>query len=98
MRDIFPENSILHIIDDLPLLICHYARSSRCRSIKDMASYGYCVAKVAHYYGLKLHIMIDDKNLITFVTLTSASTDGREILHNLFGTVSEYILGDKGYI
>ena len=43
-------------------------------------------------------MMIDDKNFITFVTLTSASTDEREVLHNLCGAVSGHILGDKGYI
>jgi hypothetical protein len=98
MTDIFPAKSILHIIDGLPLPICHYARSNRCRSMQDMASYGYCAAKDERYYGLKAHMMIDDKNLITFVTLTSASIDEREVLHNLCGTVSGHILGDKGYI
>ncbi len=42
--------------------------------------------------------MINDKNLITFVTLTLASTNEREVLDNLSGTVSEHILGDKNYI
>ena len=98
ITDIFATNSILHIIDGLPLPICKYARSNRCRSMQDMASYGYCAAKDEHYYGLKSHIMIDTKNLITFVTLTSASTDEREVLHNLCGTVSGHVLGDKGYI
>jgi hypothetical protein len=37
-------------------------------------------------------------NFITFVTLTSAPTDEREVLHNLCGTVLGHILGDKGYI
>jgi hypothetical protein len=98
MKDIFPTKSTLHIIDGLPLPICHHARSNRCRSMQDMASYGYCAAKDERYYGLKAHIMIDDKNLITFVTLTSASTDEREVLHNLCGTIYGHLLGDKGYI
>jgi hypothetical protein len=31
-----------------------------------MASYGYCAAKDEHYYGLKAHMMINEKNLRVF--------------------------------
>ncbi|MFT6072468.1 MAG: hypothetical protein ACJARD_001172 [Alphaproteobacteria bacterium] len=98
IKDIFPPKSNLHIIDGMPLPICKYARSSRCQSLEGHASYGYCAAKDEYYYGLKAHMMIDDKNLITFVTLTSASTDERDVLYNLCGAISGHVLGDKDYI
>ena len=98
LNDIFPPQSRLHIIDGMPLPICKYARSYRCKSLKPLASYGYCAAKDERYYGLKAHMMIDDKNHITFVTLTSASTDEREVLYNLCNHIQGHLLGDKGYI
>lgn len=98
INDLFPPKSILHIIDGLPLPICKYARSYRCKSMENFASYGYCAAKDEHYYGLKAHMMIDAQNIITFVTLTASNIDERDVLMNTCGVISGHILGDKGYI
>lgn len=98
LNHLFPPKSRLHIIDGLPLPICKYARSYRCKSMDQIASYGYCAAKNEHYYGLKAHMMIDDQDVITFVTLTSSNVDERDVLENLCGIISGHILGDKGYI
>ena len=98
IAEIFSPRSKLHIIDGLPLPICKYARSYRCKSMNQIASYGYCAAKDEHYYGLKAHIMIDDQNMITFVTLTASNIDERDVLGNLCNIVSGHVLGDKGYI
>lgn len=95
---LFPATSKLHTIDGLPLPICKYARSSRCKSMDDIANYGYCAAKSEHYYGLKAHIMIDHQQLITFVTLTASNVDERDVLENLCHTIIGHLLADKGYI
>ena len=57
-------NSDIHVIDGFPIPVCHYARSSRCRSFKGTASYGYCAAKDEKYYGFKGHIIVDFNGVI----------------------------------
>ena len=43
-------------------------------------------------------MMIDNKNMITFVILTASNVDERGVLVNLCDAVSGHVLGDKGYI
>lgn len=98
MKDLFPPYDDLHIIDGLPLPICKLTRSRRCRSLENFAHYGFCAAKNERYYGVKAHIATNSKGLISFVTLTSADVDERDVLDNLKGYLQGTLLGDKGYL
>ena len=41
----------VHLIDALPVPLCHYRRAKNCRLFKGLASFGYCAAKDEKYYG-----------------------------------------------
>jgi hypothetical protein len=92
-----PEDDI-HITDGVPMPVCHYARSSRCKSFKGEAAFGFCAAKDEHYYGFKGHVIIDLHQRVVGFTLTAANVDERDVLDNVRGTITGLIIGDKGLL
>ncbi|MEM6613282.1 MAG: transposase [Cyanobacteria bacterium P01_C01_bin.72] len=48
----------VHLIDGLPVPLCHYQRAQNCRLFKGWANFGYCAAKDEKYYGFKVHLVI----------------------------------------
>lgn len=98
LTSLFPPDAALHIIDGVPMPLCHYARSGRCRSLKEHAAFGYCAAKDEHYWGLRGHPVMNGKGYIVHCTYTPANVDEREVLDNLEGVIRGMLLGDKGFI
>lgn len=94
----FPAKNRLHIIDGVPMPVCHYARSGRCRSLRPQSAYGYCAAKDEHYFGLRGHPLINEQGFIVACTYTAANVDERETLGNLLHLIKGILLADKGYI
>jgi hypothetical protein len=88
----------VHLIDGFPVPVCHIARAHRSRAYRGEAAYGYCASKDEHYYGFKGHLTVDRSARIVHFTLTAANIDERQILPNLFGRISGWLLGDKGYL
>ena len=97
-RQLFPANHCLHIIDGVPMPVCHFARSYRARSLAEYTEYGYCAAKDEHYYGLRGHPVINHDGYIVHCTYTPANVDEREVLDNLRTMLSGTLLGDKGFL
>lgn len=98
MATLFPADSGLHIIDGVPIRLCHLARSYRCKSLREYTDFGYCAAKDEHYWGLRGHPVINERGYIVHCSYTSPKVDEREVLENLRGTIKGMLLGDKGFI
>jgi len=88
----------LHVVDGFPIPICHYCRSSRCKSFKGEADYGYCSAKDEKYYGFKGHIIVDSNGIIKSFTFANPTIDERIALLDICKDIKGTLLGDKGYI
>ena len=88
----------VHLIDGFPVPVCHVTRAHRSRAYQGEAAYGSCASKDEHYYGFKGHLTVDRSARIVHFTLTAANIDERQILPNLFGRISGWLLGDKGYL
>lgn len=95
---LFAPTSDLHIVDGVPMPLCHYARSARCKSLREFAAYGYCAAKDEKYFGLRGHPVMNEQGYIVHCTYTDAGVDEREVLENLRGVILGMLLGDKGFI
>lgn len=91
-------HSLYHIIDGFPIPICHYSRSSRCRSFKNDASYGYCAAKDEKYYGFKGVIIVNSEGIINSLTVINPKVDERVGLWDICSNIKGLLLGDKGFI
>jgi len=94
--DAFDDN--IHLIDGLPIPVCHFKRAFFSRVFRGEAKYGYCASKDETYYGFHGHLLISLSGVITAFTLTEANADEREALWELIPGVHGLVVGDKGYI
>ena len=51
-----------------------------------------------HFYGLKLHIIINTKGELVKLCLTPGNKDDRKGFKNMVKGISGKVFGDKGYI
>lgn len=83
-------------VDSTILAVCLKARASKNKVFKTIASWGR--SSVDWFYGLKLHIIVNDKGELLAFNITTASVDDRAPLevmsHEIFGK----LFGDRGYI
>ena len=85
-------------IDSTPLRVCHIKRERSNKVFTGIATKGQC--SIGWFFGLKLHLIINDKGEILDFMLTQGNVDDREPLKdkrfhdNVFGK----LIGDKGYI
>ena len=87
----------IHLIDGLPIPLCHYQRAKNCRLFLGEAGFGYCAAKDEKYYGFRGHLVISLEGVITGFSLTAASGSEREAVWEITTGISGLLIGDKGY-
>jgi hypothetical protein len=98
LRRLFDTKDTIHIIDGVPLPLCHNARASRTVMLKDVAAWGFCAAKDEHYWGLRGHLVLAMSGTITACVVTSANIDERQALWDITDKIKGLLLGDKGFI
>ena len=98
LRHLFANKETVHIIDGLPLPVCHLARSYRCRMLQEFTAKGYCAAKDEYYYGLRGHAVINTKGYISTFVVTPADFDERLALNDLIANIKGLLIGDKGFV
>ena len=88
----------ISFIDSTPIRVCHIKREKQNKVFKGIAAKGQ--SSLGWFFGLKLHIIINDKGEILTFLLTPGNVDDREPLkckrfhEKIFGK----LVGDKGYI
>lgn len=88
----------IHVVDGVPIAVCHFARAPRCRRFRGEANFGYCASKKETYYGFHGHLLINLHGVITQFTLTEASGSEREALWELVPGTQGLLMGDRGYL
>ena len=85
-------------IDSTPLRACHIKRERQNKVFKGIATKGQC--SIGWFFGLKLHLIINDKGEILDFMLSQGNVDDREPLKNnkFHKKVFGKLIGDKGYI
>ena len=68
----------ISFIDSTPLRVCHIKRERQNKVFKGIATKGQC--SLGWFFGLKLHIIINDKGEILTFLLTPGNVDDREQL------------------
>jgi len=87
------------LVDGIPMSVCKTTRVNSSKLFKGIASWGYCAAKDEKYYGLKLHLSVDETGIISGAAVTAANADEREAMLDFSGDLSgKKVIGDKGYI
>ena len=62
-----------YAIDSFPVPACQPCRSRMCRLYSGTQFLGYCKSKRLHYYGLKVHLVVDCQGVVIHFSLTPAS-------------------------
>jgi hypothetical protein len=98
MNRLFPPTDGVHIIDGVPMPLCHKARAYRCRTLDGVAAWGFCAAKDEHDWGLRGHVVVAITGTISAFVLTPANVDERQSLWDIAGHIKGLLIGDKGFI
>ena len=88
----------ISFIDSTPLRACHIKREHSNKVFNGIAKKGQC--SIGWFFGLKLHLIINDKGEILDFMLTQGNVDDREPLKNksFHNKIFGKLFGDKGYI
>ena len=105
LKELYVYYDTIRIIDSLPIPICHYKRSSRCRIIASEGHYlkdeyyGVCGSKGEKVFGFKLHMLVTLEGIPTDFTFAPASYHDVNLVWDLVDDKYNLLLmGDKGYI
>lgn len=89
----------VHIVDGVPIAVCHFARAYFSKCFKGEADYGYCASKKQRYYGFKGHVCINGYGVICGFSLSKASCSERDAVFEVIPSNAQgLLLGDKGYL
>ena len=98
LERLFANQDDIHIIDGVPMPVCHKARAYRSHMLDEHTAWGYCAAKDEKYYGLRGHVVIGLKGFVSAFIVTPANIDERLSLGDLIGKIKGMLIGDKGFI
>ena len=85
-------------IDSSPIRACHIKREHSNKVFRGVATKG--KSTIGWFFGLKLHLIINDKGEILDFMLTQGHVDDRDPLkhHSFHDKIFGKLFGDKGYI
>ena len=92
------ERTGIYFIDSKSIKVCHLRREKQNRVFKNIATKG--KSSMGWFYGLKLHIVINNKGeIVTFACSQGHVADNNPlILNDLLGQLTGKCIGDKGYL
>jgi len=90
------EKTGLYFADSTPIKVCRNKRINRNKVFKDYAERG--KSTMGWFYGLKLHVIFNQKGDIVAVKITPGNTDDRKALRTMLKGIKGKIYADKGYI
>lgn len=87
------------VVDSVPVETVKFARSQSGRCSIPTAEYGYIPSEKRVFFGLRLHMLINDRGVIVGVALTAANASEREAAAEelLPDHAGQYVLADNGY-
>lgn len=86
----------IYIADSTSLPVCHSRRISRHRVFKTLAKRS--KTTMGWFFGLKLHLVINDQGEIMAVRVTPGNVDDRQTIDEMTRLLKGWLFADKGYI
>jgi hypothetical protein len=86
----------IYYIDSTCLPVSHLKRSKRHKTFEDIAEYGR--TSVGWFFGLKLHIVINEQGELIAFKVTRGNTNDAKASESLLKSLQGLAFGDKGYI
>lgn len=86
----------IYYIDSSCLPVCHLKRQSRHKTFEAVAAFGR--TSVGWFFGLKLHLVINDRGELIAFKLTRGNHADNKAAESLLKSLQGVAFGDKGYI
>ena len=86
----------INYVDSTYISVCHNKRTNKHKVFKGLAELG--KSSMGWFFGLKLHLIINDKGELLSAKLTPGNTDDRKPLRQMSDKLTGLLFGDKGYI
>lgn len=86
----------IYYIDSTCLPVCHLKRSRSHRTFNGVAQYGR--TSVDWFFGLKLHLVMNEQAQLMQFSLTSGHTHDSHEAFKLLASLKGWAFGDKGYL
>lgn len=96
LQTAYGEPTGISFVDSTSIAVCHPNRARQNRVFKGQSGWGRSAVK--WYFGLKLHLIINDQGELLSVSLTSGNTDDRKPLPKMAKHLTGKLFGDKGYV
>jgi len=96
MNSILSTGNGIFYVDSSSLAVCHTKRISRNKTFKTIGKMG--KSTKGWFFGLKLHLIIDENGNLVHIKITPGNTDDRHFLRDMRKNLTGLIFGDKGYI
>jgi len=85
-----------YFLDSTCLPVCHLKRSTRHKTFDEIAQYGR--TSVSWFFGLKLHIVINDRGELMAFKITRGNKNDAKACESMLQFLKGLAFGDKGYI
>ncbi len=85
------------VVDSLPVPVCRFARSKRCRLFKNLAAYGKELDNQT-FYGFRLRLKVNSIGMIQAFDLAAANVHDIKMVGELTDGDIDLLLGDRAYI
>ena len=86
----------IYYVDSTSIEVCHIRREKRHKVFKGLATKG--KNSMGWFFGMKLHLVINNLGEIMSCSLTKANTDDRKPVPKLVEKLEGWLFGDKGYL
>ena len=96
LQTTFGELTGLSFIDGTSIAVCHPNRARSHQVLKDQAGWGR--SSVQWYFGLTLHLIINDRGELLAAALTPGNVDERKPVPEMARGLTGKLFGDKGYV
>lgn len=90
------EQTGIYFVDSTPIKVCHNLRIRSHQVFQTVAGRG--KSSMGWFYGLKLHLVINEQGEFLAGQLTSGNTDDRKPIPQMVQDLQGKLFGDKGYI
>lgn len=90
----------VHVVDTLPVPVCHNIRIRRCKLYRNETFRGYCPSKKQYYFGVKVCVIVTEAGEPVELVLVPGSTADISALRCMDLNVPEgsEIFGDSGFL
>jgi len=88
---------LLSIVDSLPLPVCQFARSYRCKLFRGEADFGKDMLVRQTFYGFRVHMRLAWPGVITRLAVVPANIHELSVIYELVEDKPGLVLGDRNF-